>query len=581
MIKKIVSGFLCVTLTVLCAFISSSTATADTGLALVTGSDVGIRADATTGSAWLGSVTFDYVTVTGQKQGTDNEYIWYAVTYNGISGYTRSDFIKLINQTQDPAFEGQISDFPESYKPYLRKLHAVYPNWVFRADKLKMSFDEAVYNEDKYPRKLVNLSSDGVSFRSMGKDSFNWVTGTWSNTEGGWTGASTELIAYYMDPRNFLNPTYIYSYMTVAYSPTLQTAEGLDERVSGTFLANGYSDPEDPDFGGSYINVIMEAARQSDVSPYVLAATIIQEQGNSGESALVSGASSYGKYFNFFNIGATGSTDAAIIANGLNYAKNSGWTTRSASIIGGAKKYAESYVNSGQDTYFNKNFDLLNEPFYTFQYAQDIHNTFSLGRGESSNYAKLFDAKLNFRIPVYTAIPDEVCKKPEENGRLNNYYILSADIQGFDKYNFNYSFAVAGDTTINTTLHEGATLTTPRKNTLSVGTNIISVTVKSQTGYTRTYTLNITASVPCVLTIPNGTESGDGGGEVIATKRGDTNGDGAIDVIDLAAVRLHMLSIKPLSGNPFAAADTNSDGLIDVIDLAAVRLHMLKIKPLG
>ena len=44
-------------------------------------------------------------------------------------------------------FEKQLSLFPESYKGYLRELHAVYPNWNFYADNINLTLDEAAEHE--------------------------------------------------------------------------------------------------------------------------------------------------------------------------------------------------------------------------------------------------------------------------------------------------------------------------------------------------------------------------------------------------------------------------------------------------
>ena len=49
----------------------------------------------------------------------------------------------------------------------------------------------------------------------------------------------------------------------------------------------------------------MDAAAQSGVSPYVLAAMILQEQGTNGGTPLISGNySGYSGYYNFFNVEA-------------------------------------------------------------------------------------------------------------------------------------------------------------------------------------------------------------------------------------------------------------------------------------
>ena len=63
-----------------------------------------------------------------------NGKTWYYIAYNGINGYVSAEFIVLNNQPgyeTDADFEADLNaqGFPESYKPYLRSLHAQYPNW--------------------------------------------------------------------------------------------------------------------------------------------------------------------------------------------------------------------------------------------------------------------------------------------------------------------------------------------------------------------------------------------------------------------------------------------------------------------
>lgn len=58
--------------------------------------------------------------------------------------------------------------------------------------------------------------------------------------------------------------------------------------------------------------------------------------------------------------------------------------------------------------------------------------------------------------------------------------------------------------------------------------------------------------------------------------RGDVNGDGAIDVIDLALIKKQILNKTNLTGDMATRANVNNDGAIDVIDLALVKKHILK-----
>ena len=92
-----------------------------------------------------------------------------------------------------------------------------------------------------------------------------------------------------------------------------------------------------------YADIIMAAASQSGVSPYVLAAMILQEQGNNGTSPLISGSySGYEGYYNFFNVEAYQSGAMSAIEMGLRFASQSGsygrpWNTVEKAIRGGAQ----------------------------------------------------------------------------------------------------------------------------------------------------------------------------------------------------------------------------------------------------
>ncbi|MBP1532723.1 MAG: leucine-rich repeat protein, partial [Ruminococcus sp.] len=62
--------------------------------------------------------------------------------------------------------------------------------------------------------------------------------------------------------------------------------------------------------------------------------------------------------------------------------------------------------------------------------------------------------------------------------------------------------------------------------------------------------------------------------------KGDANGDGKVDVTDIAMIAAHIKGIKPLSENGFKAADVNGDGKVDVTDIALVASHIKGIKAL-
>ena len=557
------------------AYLSALPLSAAAQRAYIDATNVNIRADATKNSKSYGMISNDFVTVNGQKKGTDN-YIWYNITYGSITGYIRGDYVTLINDQTDKTFEEQIAEFPESYRPFLRELHAVYPNWKFYADNISMTLDEAVALE--VGRKVSETTA--LSWRSMDLGSYDWGTGKWSSQESGrWWYVSREVVGYYMDPRNFLNSSYIYSYLQLDYDPTAQNEEGLKKIIEGTFLEKGYSDQNDTQYGGSYIKVIMEAARQSDVNPYVIAATIRQEQGVNGTSDLISGNyKGYEGYYNFFNVRANGENP---VLNGLIYAKNNGWTSRSKAIIGGAKFMGNNYISTGQNTYFYMNYNIKDPDRIWHEYASAVHNATSSGNHVSDTYKNLKNAQLNFYIPVYSVMPSSPVKLPAKNSKLNNYYFNSISVSGltpsFSRFTYSYDLKVTGDTTVKVTMPSGASYVSANSYALGAGINTVRLKVKSQSGYTTDYVIDVNASSACTLYIDSGKGIVPGEPEEPNDKilKGDANLNGEIDFMDLIDVQAYLLGLIDLKGNALIAADTDGKNGVDFMDLINIQSHLL------
>lgn len=552
-------------------------------LAYINGSNVNIRADATPNSASRGKVSYAYVTVNGSKKGLNDNYTWYNITYNDITGYVQGnpEWFQLIETKPDSSFEEQIKSFPESYRDELRKVHAAYPNWNFYAENISLTLDAAV--EMELTRKQVQ-GSDPISWRSMGEGAYDWNTNTWVVSNGGWYTASREVIKYYMDPRNFLNVNEIYMFMQQSYDPVKQAEEGLKKIIKGTFLEKDYSDPKDTAYGGSYVKVIMAAAQKSGVSPYVLASTIIMEQGSAGTSSLISGKyPGYEGYYNFFNVSASGANNTEVIKNGLTYAKSKGWNTRSAAIIGGAEFCGNNYIKSGQDTYFYMNYNIKNPGNIWHQYAQAVHNALSSGKMIAKNYSDFKEAELDFKIPVYTNMPASISALPAKTSNRNNYYFDSLTVQGltpsFERLKYEYDLKVTGDTQINFKMPSGASYAGSASFTVKPGNNRITLPVKSQTGYINNYYIDVNSSVNCRITVNDGTTTPPVDPPE-TVKKGDTNNDGTVNGRDLANVQMHILGVKVLTGDAAKWADTNGDGTVNGRDLANIQMHILGVKPL-
>lgn len=537
----------------------------------INGINVHIRSGPSTATTSLGKYTHIYVELLGSVEGqnaTGWGTTWYNIRYGDIVGYVYGEWFTVIETvepepepeptpTPDVDFETQLLSFPESYRDSLRQLKAAYPNWSFKADELPLTFAEAVAGEDVFPLKLVPAGYSS-SWKSMGEKAYNWETGTWYYDAGNWQAASREVIAYYMDPRNFLNANNIYMFAQQSYDSSMQSQSGLEKIVAGTFLANGYSDPNDTAYGGSYINVIMEAARQSGMSPYVIASLILIEHGSSGNGPLISGASGY---YNFFNYGASGSTNADVVANGLKKAQELGWNTRSKSIIEGAKRSSNNYISKGQDTYYYMDFDVKSAPYFSFQYAQSIMDALNKGAKMRSYYSENPQAALSFTIPVYKDMPLTAAPAVESSDKLNNYYFTSLSVDGFSMYNKNYSLSVAENTRITYSVPSGAEYVGSSVFELKAGSNTVVLPVKSQTGYINNYTLNISAANDCYLVIGDGP---------FPLKDGDINADGIVDRYDCDIIYNYLLGIGTLDEESRERADINNDGVVDTLDLGIV-----------
>lgn len=142
-------------------------------------------------------------------------------------------------QKSDAPFEQQLAaeGFPESYKEKLRELHTKYPNWVFKAQKTGLSWQEAVQEESKIGRNLVHTSSRD-SWKSKDSAAYNAATNSWKGFDtNAWVAANTNIVSYYMDPRNFLDSRYIFQFQTQGYDPDSQNAEGVRMLAANSFLS--------------------------------------------------------------------------------------------------------------------------------------------------------------------------------------------------------------------------------------------------------------------------------------------------------------------------------------------------------
>ena len=184
------------------------------------------------------------VTVLGHTTGADGK-TWSQIQFAGTggvdtTGYVLSTYLKSpTSYSHDGNFESYLTSqgFPESYKDGLRLLHAEYPNWVFTAQHTNLDWNTVIENESVVGRNLVYTSSIS-SWKSIADGAYNWDTSTWPGFDSSsYVAASSDIIKYYMDPRNFLDDKYVFQFLTHSYDSSAQTAEGLKSMVQGTFLS--------------------------------------------------------------------------------------------------------------------------------------------------------------------------------------------------------------------------------------------------------------------------------------------------------------------------------------------------------
>lgn len=238
-----------------------------------------------------------------------------------------------------------------------------------------------------------------------------------------WRCASEAAISYYIDPRNWINDEYIFQFENLSYNGKIHTIEGVQKIIAnmGYMQTNTYrkTDGSIGTLEKSYAQIIMEAAKEAEISPYHLAARLKQEQGTGSKP----GSTATGEYpgfigyYNFMNIKASGKKDDEVIRKGLQHAKDKGWTNPEISIKEGAKVLAKDYINEGADTIYLQKFDvdcLKDNTLFTYQYMQNVSVCLTEGRTARNTYKELgfIENAIEFRIPVYKNMPSIPCREP-------------------------------------------------------------------------------------------------------------------------------------------------------------------------
>ena len=463
------------------------------------------------------------VTVTGSATDSSGDK-WYKIsfTYSGASktGYVYADYITISSSsgssgsgssssTSDAAFEKYMTaqGFPDSYKPMLRTLHAKYPNWIFTAQHLGIDWYDALEEELVLGRNLVHAGAP-ASWKSMEKGAYNFSGGYWYGLDGSWVAASKEIIAYYLDPRNFINDPSIFMFENLSYNSAVHNIKGVKNILSGTFMSGNFTAP-DTNKTYSYAQTFMDAAAKSGVSPYHLAARCRNEQGVKGAPQSLGTVAGYENYFNFFNIHAYATSTMTAAEMGCKYASTTNatyllpWTNQYKAIVGGSIFVGNGYINKEQDTLYLQKFDVVDggNGYYYHQYMTCVFGQENEAASLKKAYTTdMLNSAMEFKIPVYENMPTTVYSKPTSTGDNNNF-LKSLSVSGyslnerFDKYTMSYTLSQeVSDSYVTITapaLRSGATVSGAGKVALNVGTNKVKINVTAPSGVVRTYTITI------------------------------------------------------------------------------------------
>lgn len=308
-----------------------------------------------------------------------------------------------------------IRAFPESYHAALTQMKTAHPNWTFVPMQTNLEWSSVVDAEMQNNRSWVyKTKSDG------------WKAGEAS--QSGWYIASRQAVEYCLDPRNFIDDSYIFMFEQLTYNAQYHTVDAVSNIIAGSFMQG-----EVPGEGITYAQAFYNIGNSIGVSPFHLACRVYQEQGSAGTSPLISGNYvGYEGYYNYYNIGASGATTTDVYVNGLTTARNNGWDTRVKSLTGGAQFISRNYILKGQDTLYLQKFDVdaSYNGLYSHQYQQNISAPMSEGTQirNAYNQANALSNPFVFKIPVYNNMPASACASPDSQ---SNDTTASAGIRSF------------------------------------------------------------------------------------------------------------------------------------------------------
>lgn len=385
-----------------------------------------------------------------------------------------------------PFFSGAAQDyfdalleagFPTDYAMSLTELHLLHPNWSFiplliTEAQPKYTWNYVLQQENKESdNNLIPSSAAYIPYRHP-LNSELYDAGSYQISDAG--------LAYFMDPRNFLNETDIFQFFDL--SETEAPKDSVRAVLRGTFMEDGILEN-----GESYADYIYDIGIELGVNPVYLGVKIRQEMGVRGTSPVISGTcgtllASYYRdhvqesesgsqvltpsegyteeelllldgYYNFFNISASGNGTFLIYYNAIQAAikgtpsmseewgNSPAWNTRWKAIYGGAYRLKTRYVDAYKSTIYLQKFNVDSRASDNFwgQYAQTVTAAMSEARTLFQAFAAsdAVDGECSFLIPVYADMPENRSADPAHGS-------CYATLPATKRYDYSISFDLPG-----------------------------------------------------------------------------------------------------------------------------------------
>lgn len=497
-----------------------------------------IRSSASSSSTIIGNMplytVFKYTDQDIHINENDSCREWiYVSSKNGYICKTYTELTKTEVIKNDDTETSQMTDkeydayltkegFDDTYKTKLKELHKRYPTWIFKGVKTNRDWQEALNAEmkDGFNTYYIDAIRDSAGHEGyLNTDSYyDWSINMFYGYDGNFFLANKPTVAYFMDPRNYLNESSIFMFESLYYDATYQNKENITT-ILGTSEYNDY---------------IYNAGKENNYSPTALAIKIRQEGtiGRRPTNGAINvncnrkmiydstGTLYRAPLYNFFNIGAYSSPTNADL-NGLCYAARTNeayflpWNTKEKAIKGGTKWIANQYVKVGQYTNYFQKFNVGSaQTDISHQYMTNLEDPKSQASILRDLYANnnLLRTPFVFYIPIFENMPLSTSLPPlgNPNDWLTSLSVtvggVTNSVSSFSGNKTDYQMTVPSDA--NTVTINSATVaktsyvsiqgenrklkTSSKQVTLNTGDNDFTIVVTAENGNTKTYSLKIT-----------------------------------------------------------------------------------------